>query len=89
MNEEEAKKTIELIKKSREEIGDKYDELAKEVDNDLREKLGEEKYEVYVAANGTEEDEKKLIEEIGEEKYSKLLKEITDELSEQLKKFNN
>ena len=32
MNEEEAKKTIELIKKSREEIGDKYDELAKEVE---------------------------------------------------------
>lgn len=89
MTEEEAKKFIEVVKKSREEIGDKYNELAKEVDNDLKAKLGEEKWEVYLAANGTEEDEEKLIEKIGKEKYVSLLNEITTELAEELKKNNN
>lgn len=86
MNNEEAKRVIELIKKSREEIGDNYDELAKKVDNDLKGKLSEEQYKVWIAANGSEEDEQKLIDEIGESRYSELLSEIAKILSENLKK---
>lgn len=84
MTNEEAKRTIELIKKSREQIGDKYDGLAQKVNDDLKEILTDEQYRVWTAANGSEEEEKKLISEIGEEKYSELLTEITKKLSEKL-----
>ena len=86
MDNEEVKKTIELIRKSREEIGDKYNELAQKLDNDLKGKLSEEQYRVWSILDGSLEEEQKLIEEIGEERYSELLSEITKILDEDLKK---
>ena len=85
MSNEEAKRVIELIKKSREEIGNNYDELAQKVDEDLKEKLSEEQYKVWTVANGSEEDEQRLIAEIGEERYSELLTEVAKKISEKLK----
>jgi len=81
------KDVIELIKKSREEIGEKrFNKLAAEVDMDLKEKLGEEKWKVYLALNGSQESEDKLIEEIGKEKYVALLDEINNDLLAELNK---
>lgn len=76
---------IDVIKKSREEIGEKrFNDLAQEVDNELKEKLGKEKWEVYLAANGNQSSEDKLIEKIGEEKYKSLLNEIVKTLNSEL-----
>lgn len=74
---------VALIKKSKEEIGEKrYKKLAAEVDMYVKETLGEEKWKVYLAANGSQESEDKLIREIGKEKYFALLDEINKDLSE-------
>ena len=87
MSEEEAKKAIEVIRKSREEIGDKYDELAKQVDDDLKEHLNEEQWKVYSAVVlGSQKDEDKLIEEFGKEKYISLLDEVNEYLNKKLNK---
>lgn len=87
MAQEDLKRAVELIKKSRKEIGEKrFKELAEEVDKDLKEILGEEKWKVYLAANGSQESEDKLIDEIGKEKYLALLSEINKDMSEKLNK---
>lgn len=93
MTQEELKRAVKLIKKSRKEIGVKrLNELAEETDKELKETLGEEKWKVYLAAMGSQESEDKLIEEIGKDKYNALLDEIIDEIrkdvSEKLNKFN-
>jgi len=86
MNDGESKEVIELINKSREEIGGRYTELAQKLDNYLKQSLNEEQYKVWTVVNGTKEDEQKLIDEIGEGRYSELLSEITKILSEKTKK---
>lgn len=80
MERKELKRIEKLIKKSREEIGDRYEELSKKYEEDVRKKLGEEKYRVWLAANGSEEDEQKLIDEIGKERYTKLFDEMFEEI---------
>ena len=86
----EEKKIIELVKKSREEIGEeRFNELSKKIDEDLKEKLGEEKYRVWMAVNGSEEEEQQLIDEFGKEKYIQYMDEISAELEKELNRFNN
>lgn len=79
------KKFVKLVKKSRKEIGDNYDKLSQEVDNDIKEKLSEEQYKVYTAAIGdSEEEEQKIIAEIGKDRYFDLLNELNEITSELL-----
>lgn len=85
LTEEELQRAIYVVKKSREEIGEpRFSELSKEVDEDIKKLLGEEKWLVYEAAQGSQEMEDNLIAEIGKEKYSAFLDEINEILLNQI-----
>ena len=64
MNKEETKRIIETFKNSREKIGEQYETLIKEVDDDLKKVLTEEEYNVWNAVNSDEEKEQKIIDTI-------------------------
>lgn len=89
MTKEELDNAVKVIKESQKEIGlDNIKRLYKELDASLKEKYSEEKWRVYEVANGaSEEEEAKLIEEIGQERYRELLDEIINELKEENEEF--
>lgn len=86
MNKEETKRIIETFKNSREKIGEQYETLIKEVDDDLKNVLTEEEYNVWNAVNSDEEKEQKIINKIGKERYSQILSKISDKISDKMKK---
>ncbi len=88
MNEEETKRIIETFKSSREKIGEQYETLIKEVDNDLKKILTEEEYNVWNAVNGDRDKEQELINKIGKERYKVLLSKISDKISDKMKNVN-
>lgn len=88
MNEKETKRIIETFKNSREKIGEQYETLIKEVDNDLKKILTEEEYNVWNAVNGDRDKEQELINKIGKERYKVLLSKISDKISDKMKNVN-
>lgn len=88
MNEEETKRIIETFKSSREKIGEQYETLIKELDNDLKKILTEEEYNVWNAVNGDRDKEQELINKIGKERYKVLLSKISDKISDKMKNVN-
>lgn len=57
---------------------------AEELDKKLKEKFSEEKWRVYKSVDDSEEEQNKLIEELGKEKYDDLLDEIINDLKSEI-----
>lgn len=84
MREEEKKEFVDMIKNSRYEMGENYRVAVKKAEEDVKNRLSEEQLRVWETIDNPEQ-EKQIIEEIGNDKYCEILDEIGEIFKELLK----
>ena len=69
-------------------VNEPYENIIKSVDDELKRDLTPEQYMAWSAVEGTEEEEERIIGELGEDRYYELLDQVSKILSEKLKKLS-